>query len=151
MFSIAAKWWADQLRLHTDQGTNMGAEGEQKFFISAMASTLPKPTKEQIDVFETTLKNLLLNGGGGHLSMAEHIQQDSHLANIGVDYNPGPYLAEAVQMVFDRRCFGLLPFKTRMWFSSTELRVRGGYHGECEILFKKETNKPRNVCGEPIL
>jgi hypothetical protein len=138
MITFAAKWWADQLRKPQSQSTNMGARGEHRVMTDVLTCTLNSLTEEQINTFEITLRDLFLNGDKENIPITKAMEKGSYFSTVGVDYHPGPYLSEAAKVAFGKPGFGILPFKTMMWFSPTELTVRVGHGAEIEVIFKNE-------------
>ena len=134
--TIAAKWWADQLRknvVHNDAG-----DGDLNMALAWGYARLRKPfTSEQIDAFEQALV----------LGIQENCDKEGwdesnpiwggYMRAIGVDYHPDMILDAAGQSA------GIdvdwqLPVKTVMWINPGSVTVRNGYGAEVKALYPVE-------------
>lgn len=122
-FTIAAKWWADQLRggrPKLDNGDD-SRTGDMVAVIAMMTqASRPRLDPETIDAFETVLAARIEHDGIGYIS---------------VDYDPDIVLSECARSVGLTLGMTDLPWRTSMWIDVDRVTVRCGYGAQVETLF----------------
>lgn len=122
---IAAKWWADRMR----EGVKLdnGKEPEALMAQALGYALRHQVPHDRIDEFEDHLCTILL------------ARDDSW--GFGVDYHPSRELAEALTLAGIPVTLTVLPWKTTMWATDQEVRVRHGYGAPEEVLWPKRVHK----------
>ena len=117
-----AKWWADKLRENQPaRSEQAGIPGAQGAIIDALQSIVSKskPTKDAILRFESELFKLL-----------SELPDNTTYFSLGVDYNPHPMLAKALELANFGEQNGpslVLPWKTFIAYNNGTLTSRSGY------------------------
>lgn len=133
---IAAKWWADKLRSKQQPGRDYTRPGENdpmaQMLVESQAKT-PDFSTEQIEAFELRLGIALV----AEIIVSQNGHEDFHLS-IGVDYHPCDLLEDAARKAGIATLEGFLSWKTRMWISNGEVKVREGYGARAVYLLGYE-------------
>lgn len=122
---IAAKWWADKLCAKKLAGRDYARPGEisaDAQMIALMTSKRPDFPDAQVESFELALQIKI----AAEIVVAQHGRDDFHFS-LGVDYHPDYMLQLAAQDAGIKTLDGFLSWKTRMWISNGEVKVREGY------------------------
>ncbi len=127
--AIAAKWWADQLRITTKQDNGDA-------LCNALVGLIPRdpPDPLKVNAFERELADRL----PGYLARGwdvDNPMRGSALRTLGCDYGPGELLAEAAEASGIKPMCPPFPMKTVMWIDPDGVKVGHGYRAEPEILW----------------
>lgn len=119
---VAAEWWAKKIggEIHHDNGDNSPLN---KLAMLMADSAQTRPTEAQIEVF----KAAVIKGIEGYPYSGE--------IDIYCDYWPGLILSDAAEEAgINKMNF---PYKTGMYVSEKEIRVKEGYGQPYETIWRK--------------
>lgn len=121
---VAAEWWAKKIggEIHHDNGDNSPLN---KLAMLMADSAQKKPTEAQINTF----KAAVIKGIEEYPYKVDEI-------DIYCDYGPGLILRDAAEEAgINKMNF---PYKTGMYVSEKEVRVKEGYGTPYETIWRKE-------------
>lgn len=107
-YTVAARWWADQLRRNTKQD-NGEREGLANVVAVLKGGSQPE---DLVEKFEAALLRMLEEKGSKLLS---------------TDYDPSGLLVEAAREAGIPASCGPFPLKTVMWIEDKSVSVKHGY------------------------
>ena len=117
----AANWWTEAI--HQPQFKTLAdAEKDDGAKIAQMMATISAPKKSamQLERFR--------------IALADALRRDQP-SYVSVDYNPDLILAEAASEAGFEPSMLAFPWKTSMWLSNGEVRVRHGYGAEVVTIY----------------
>lgn len=137
---VAAIWWGDQMRSGfklangsaDEPGTIAAIEQENPvaghLMEAARGVAATSQTPERIQEFERCCALLL------HKELDVLFDMGIHMLNVGVDYEPSPVLAQALNQAGITAMIGSLPLKTHMHVRRESVAVKNGYGAQWEQL-----------------
>lgn len=124
---VAAEWWSKKIggEIHHDNGDNSPLNNLAMLMAD---SAQQKPTEAQINTFKTSV-----------IKGIEQYPLRSGEIDIYCDYGPGLILRDAAEEAgINKMNF---PYKTGMYVSEKEVRVKEGYGMPYETIWRKEAQK----------
>lgn len=154
MARLAARWWADCLRVGEAPSVMEQAGWEPKqslegMMVDGMLKTLidhaEKLTAEEIDRFEEKLSLIIQKGYGPGYG------RDSRF-RISVDYGPDRFITDALRFagidVHKTRADSRFPLKTDMYITDECVSVSAGYRAPNEVLYTSKRDVIRKLVVE---
>lgn len=126
VITLAAKWWMKRIQtIHHDNGDN-SKQGQLAMFLADIFAAKCRPTEEQLNVFKTSLIDLLK-------------QQDTNYSiNLSCDYGPNHILSEAAKTAGINN--GVFPYKVSTCITpDNKFLVKDGY-GASLVEIENENN-----------
>jgi len=115
---IASQWWADALSNFKKNKIELNPNSVYEVAIE----------DGDIEKFKNSLYETILN----------EYREKNYLCPLGCDYGPDQIIFKAIKKArLNNNLIMGLPWKTVMWITSNEVRIRKGYRGVVETLYNE--------------
>lgn len=122
-----AKWWSEQIAEPTTQDAG---DAMINAFASMASRSALRPTRDQLDVFEVALADLI----------AEQLHLFSHVS-VYVDYGPDGYLTQACEKAGIDPGSSIFPIKTASYSTLSTVEASRGYRAPKQTVWRA-TDEP---------
>lgn len=132
-FSVAAKWWADQLRRPADHDAGDRHLNNSIFLFGLMLKQ--NFTEDEISAFQSALERVLTEDFKDDDWHPDDPIRGGYLRCFGTDYGPGDILERAAESAGIKLTSLTFPIKTLMWVNPGSVKVKSGYRAESVEIF----------------